>query len=114
MKKLDGVLVALLLCPAVYAERGADRTLENVIQQFGDSLQYQTSEGDWRVLRNSPEEGFAAGTDNGQGQIFSSTLRARPISTAPPLSGPIAVTLLVPGTTMATTNPSLSTGAART
>ena len=70
MKKLDGVLVALLLCPAVYAERGADRTLENVIQQFGDSLQYQTSEGDWRVLRNSPEEGFAAGTDNGQGQIF--------------------------------------------
>ena len=43
MKKLDSLLVALLLCPAVYAERGADRTLDTVIQQFGDSLQFQTS-----------------------------------------------------------------------
>ena len=71
MKKLDSLLVALLLCPAVYAERGADRTLDTVIQQFGDSLQFQTSDGDWEVVRNSPEEGYYARVGSGRGQVLA-------------------------------------------
>ncbi len=67
MKKTCGLLVALLLLPAAYAERKADRALEEVIQQFRRSLQYQTSNSDWRVLRNSPEEGFSAGTVSSTG-----------------------------------------------
>ena len=67
MKKTCGLLVALLLLPAAYAERKADRALEEVIQQFGRSLQYQTANSDWRVLRNSPEEGFSAGTVSSTG-----------------------------------------------
>ena len=67
MKKTCGLLVALLLLPAAYAERKADRALEEVIQQFGRSLQYQTSNTDWSVLRNSPEEGFSAGTVSSTG-----------------------------------------------
>ena len=71
MKKLASLLVALLLCPAVYAERGADRTLDTVIQQFGDSLQFQTSDGDWEVVRNSPEEGYLAAVGSGRGQVLA-------------------------------------------
>ena len=67
MKKTCGLLVALLLLPAAYAEGRADRALEEVIQQFGRSLQYQTANSDWRVLRNSPEEGFSAGTVSSTG-----------------------------------------------
>lgn len=55
--------------PPAYAERRAERTMEDVGQALGRSLQYQTSDGGWRVLRNSPEEGFSAGTDDGQGQL---------------------------------------------
>ena len=70
MKKTCRLLAALLLLPSVYAERRADGTLENVLQQLDRSLQFQTSDQGWRVLRNSPEEGFSAGTDNGQGQVL--------------------------------------------
>ena len=71
MKQLRSLLVALLLLPAVYAERGADRTLDTVIQQFGDSLQFQISDGDWEVVRNSPEEGYLAAVGSGRGQVLA-------------------------------------------
>ena len=71
MKKLASLLVALLLFPALFAERGADRTLDTVIQQFGDSLQFQTSDGDWEVVRNSPEEGYLAAVGSGRGQVLA-------------------------------------------
>ena len=71
MKKRLGVLVPLLLLSAVYAERGSDRTLDSVIQQFGGSLQFQTSDGDWEVVRNSPEEGFLAAVGSGRGQVLA-------------------------------------------
>ena len=67
MKKLLGALVPLLLLPAVYAEWAPDRTLDSVIRQFGGSLQYQTSDGDWEVVRNSPEEGYVAAVGSGDG-----------------------------------------------
>ena len=62
MKKVWRLLGALLLLPSVYAEPRVDWTLENLVQQLERSLQYQTSDEGWRVLRNSPEEGFSAGT----------------------------------------------------
>ena len=71
MKKLFGALISLLLSPAVYPERLADRNLENVVQQFGGTLQYQTSDGDWEVLRNSPEEGYLAAVGSGTGQVLA-------------------------------------------
>ena len=61
MNKLFGVLVPLLLISTAYAERRAEPTLDKIIQQFGGSLQFQTSDGDWEVLENSTEEGYAAG-----------------------------------------------------
>ena len=42
MKKLASLLVALLLFPAVYAERGADQPLEIVL--YSESIQFQTEE----------------------------------------------------------------------
>ena len=62
MKKVWRLLGALLLLPSVYAEPRVDWTLENLVQQLERSLQYQTSDEGWRVLRNSPEEGFSTGT----------------------------------------------------
>ena len=70
MKRLCGALVVLLLWPAVYGERRMDRTLENIIRQFSHSLQYQTSDGDWEVVDNSPEDGFSAVTGSGAGQAL--------------------------------------------
>ena len=70
MKKACRLLATLFLLPSVYAERRAERTMEDIGQALRSSLQYQTSDGDWRVFRNSPEEGFSAGTDNGQGQVL--------------------------------------------
>ena len=70
MKRLYGALVMLLLWPAGYGERSMDRTLEKILRQFSDSLQYQTSDGDWEVVINSPEEGFVAGTASGGGQLL--------------------------------------------
>ena len=70
MKILPGALIFLLL-PAVYAERLADRALESVVRQFGGSLQFQTSDGDWEVVRNSPEEGYLAGVGSGTGQVLA-------------------------------------------
>ncbi len=57
--------------PPLYAERGADRTLDTVIQQLGDSLQFQTSDGDWEVRWNSPEEGYLAAVGSGRGQVLA-------------------------------------------
>ena len=71
MKKILGMLVPLLLFSDVYAERRPDRALNRVIQQFGGSLQFQTSDGDWEVIRNSPEEGFLAAVGSGQGQVLA-------------------------------------------
>ena len=74
MKKNLGLLVSLLLLTALHGERVADRTLDSVIQQFGDSLQFQTSDGDWVVHRNSPEEGFVASVvGSGQEQLLTVT-----------------------------------------
>ena len=36
--------------------------LENLVHHLDRSLRHQTSDEGWRVLRNSPEEGFSAGT----------------------------------------------------
>ena len=87
MKQLRSLLVPLLLFPALYAERRADQTLEEVIRQFGDSLQYQTSDDDWVVVNNSPEEGFLAGTDSGAGQTLLVFCDFLANSTAPPFCG---------------------------
>ncbi len=71
MKKIFGVLVPLLLFSEANAERRPDRALNSVIQQFGGSLQFQTADGDWEVIRNSPEEGYLAAVGSGQGQVLA-------------------------------------------
>ena len=71
MKKLLGAVVPLLLISSAYAERRTDRALDTVIQQFGDSLQFQTLDGDWEVLRNSPEKGYLTAVGSGQGQVLA-------------------------------------------
>lgn len=62
MKKLCSALVALMMLPALYAERRTDRALEDVRRPIGDYLQYQTRVGDWLEFNNNPEDGYAAGT----------------------------------------------------
>lgn len=70
MKRLYGALVVFLLWPSVHGERRMDRTWDKAVEELRQKLQFQTSTGDWVIVENSPEEGFSAGTTDGQGHFL--------------------------------------------
>ena len=70
MKKFFIPWVALMLVSVSFAERRPDRTWENEIEKVRQKLQFQTTVGDWIILENSPEEGFAAATSDGRDKLL--------------------------------------------
>ena len=70
VKRVLVILAALMFVPVSLAERITDRTWDNAVEQLRQELQFQTHTGDWVIIENSPEEGFSAGTTDGQGNFL--------------------------------------------
>ena len=70
MKRILLILAAMMFVPVSLAERIPDRTWDNAVEELRQKLQFQTRTGDWVIVENSPEEGFSAGTTDGQGNFL--------------------------------------------